>query len=71
MGKKPAAPTSLPLELDGLSPEEAAAALKRQNPRITESTEMLAETIRRVRSGVKPIEGDAIDHLRELLVDSK
>lgn len=60
---------AVPLDLEALSPEEAARALKRHNPRLTESTEMLAETIRRVRSGVKPLEGDAIDHLRALLVE--
>jgi hypothetical protein len=73
MGKEPKmeATQAVPLDLEGLTPEQAAAALKRHNPRLTESTEMLAETIRRVRSGVKPLEGDAIDHIRQLLVKSE
>ena len=38
---------ALPPDLERLSPEEAAAALKLHNPPITVSTEFLAETIRR------------------------
>jgi hypothetical protein len=52
MGKEPEmGGKAVPLDLEGLSPEEAAEALKRHNPRITESTEFLAETIRQVRAG--------------------
>lgn len=58
---------AVPLDLEGLSPEDAAAALKRHNPRLRGSTETLAEAIRRVRSGVQPADEDAIEVLRRAL----
>ena len=48
-----------PLDLEALSPAEAARALKRHNPRLRSSEEMLARTIRRVRAGSEPLEEDA------------
>jgi hypothetical protein len=62
---------AVPLDLDGLSPEEAAAALKRHNPRLTESTEFLAETIRQVRAGDIEPEGDVASLVRELLAKAE
>jgi hypothetical protein len=62
---------SLPLDLERLSPEEAALELKRHNPRLTESTEFLAETIRRVRAGeIEPLEEDAETILRRMILES-
>ena len=63
--------TPSPLDLEGLSPEAAARALKRHNPRLVGSEEMLAETIRRVRAGVKPLDEDVFTILRELLVEEE
>lgn len=59
----------LPLDLEALSPEAAARALKRHNPRLAGSEELLAETIRRVRSGVEPLDEDVVTVIREMLVE--
>jgi hypothetical protein len=60
----------LPLDLEGLSPEEAARALKRHNPRLRGSEEALAETIRRVRAGVGPLEEDAESIIRRMILET-
>jgi len=63
---------AVPLDLEALSPVEAAAVLKRHNPRIAGRTEMLAETIRRVRSGeIEPLEEDVFTMARRILVESE
>jgi hypothetical protein len=60
---------SLPLDLEGLTPEEAAKVLKRHNPRLRGSEEMLAKTIRQVRAGeTKPV-GDAAQLIHKLLAE--